>query len=137
MCVAVTLLSPNNRYSAPEYQYAHKEAHEYIWYWRGKSECQISSYDDEDVSEGIVPGTEPDSTEIETIVLKFLEEPSREEIHDESEKSYSRHDFAFWYPTIQIFPASPDEHPRAEKYHEVAFYFSDIFVCFFTFFEDK
>ncbi len=72
MCVTVSFLSPNNREPTPKYQYTHKYTHEYIWYWRDKIECEISRYDDEDIPECVISRAEPDSTEIETVILEFL-----------------------------------------------------------------
>lgn len=68
----VELFSLDNGNPALKYQYAHKDAHKYIWYWRCKIECEVSSYDYQDISESIISRTEPDSTEIEAVILKFL-----------------------------------------------------------------
>jgi hypothetical protein len=72
MCVTVSFLSLNNREPTPKYQYTHKYTHEYIRYWRDKIECEISRYDDENIPKCVISRTEPDSTEIETIILEFL-----------------------------------------------------------------
>mgnify|MGYP000458647852 CR=1 FL=1 len=75
----------------------------------------MSSYDNEDISEGVISRTEPDGMEIETIILEFLKKPRREEVDDESEKSYSSHHFPFWYPAVEVFETSPYKYTCTEE----------------------